>query len=303
MVGIALLALAGCGRADPSPSTATLGPTTVVAVNYPLAFFAQRIGGDHVAVTMPAPPGTDPSDWQPTPEAISQIQGADVILLNGAGYAGWVGAASLPDSKVWVTSNDDRDEWIQLDQRDSAVHRHGPAGPHSHHGVASMTWLDPEIAIAQADAVRAALVRAMPEHQDLFGSNARVLARSIIEQSADIEQAINTNPTQPVLFSHPVYQYLARRFGMNGRSVHWEPREMPNEEAWSALEASLADHPAEWMIWEATPDTAIADRLQGLGIQSVVVDPGGAAPTQGDYFGSMRAAASALRRVYGAEAE
>jgi hypothetical protein len=57
------------------------------------------------------------------------------------------------------------------------------------------------------------------------------------------------------------------------------------------------------MIWEATPDTAIADRLQGLGIQSVVVDSGGAAPTQGDYFGSMRAAASALRRVYGAEAE
>ncbi len=30
---------------------------------------------------------------------------------------------------------------------------------------------------------------------------------------------------RPLLFSHPVYQYLARRYDLDARSMHWEPDE------------------------------------------------------------------------------
>jgi zinc transport system substrate-binding protein len=59
----------------------------VYAVNYPLQYFAQRIAGDYAEVVLPVPTGVDPAFWQPDAAGIGGFQRADVILLNGAGYA------------------------------------------------------------------------------------------------------------------------------------------------------------------------------------------------------------------------
>ena len=37
----------------------------IYTVNYPLAYFAERIGGDLAQVTFPAPPDVDPAFWMP----------------------------------------------------------------------------------------------------------------------------------------------------------------------------------------------------------------------------------------------
>ena len=77
-------------------------PLSVYVVNYPLQYFAERIGGKHVNVSFPAPQGVDPAYWSPDAEVVVAYQEADVILLNGAGYARWVGRASLPYAKLVV---------------------------------------------------------------------------------------------------------------------------------------------------------------------------------------------------------
>ena len=68
---------------------------SVYTVNYPLAWMAERLGGDAVSVSLPVPEGVDPAHWQPLPKTVLAYQGADVVLLNGAGYAGWVKFAAL----------------------------------------------------------------------------------------------------------------------------------------------------------------------------------------------------------------
>lgn len=300
---IFILALGGCFLLPSCNDTASLPmelrPLHVVAVNYPLAFFAESIGGDHVDVEYPVPDGVDPADWQPTAEDISRFQNADAILLNGAGYAAWTTTASLPNARTHATSSDARDEWITMEE--NSVHTHGPTGEHSHTNVASTTWLDPEIAIAQLDSVRAVMSSLAPEYQEQFASNARALARRILAVSADLEQAVNAAPTTPVLFSHPVYQYLTRRFGINARSVHWEPDEMPTDAEWAALDELLQTHPARWMIWESQPNPLVAKRLEAHGVQSVVFDPGGEHSSSGDFIDGIRKNAKALRNVYGAD--
>ena len=60
-------------------------PLEIITVNYPLAYFAERILGDHGSVSFPAPADVDPAYWSPAPEIISEYQQADLVLLNGAG--------------------------------------------------------------------------------------------------------------------------------------------------------------------------------------------------------------------------
>ena len=58
---------------------------SVVSVNYPLHYFATRIGGDLVDASFPVPADIDPAFWKPSGDDVAQIQAADLIVLNGAG--------------------------------------------------------------------------------------------------------------------------------------------------------------------------------------------------------------------------
>ncbi len=292
-----IIGISGCAEDRQENS----GPKTlrVFADNHALAFFAQRIGGEHVVVE--TPPASQNGDWQPTLDEIVRIQSADLILLNGAGYAKWAKRASLPASRTRTMSDRERDRWIE--EVDETAHAHGPEGEHTHTITASYTWTDPEIAIKQADSVRFALVDVAPEYQEKFRSNLRLLQRDIQTTSADVERAINTNPSQPILFSQPIYQYMQRRFRMNGQSVHWLPNDMPSQEQWDSLEDTLKEHPAEFMIWPTEPDPKIAERLQGMNISSVVYNPTGVADPERNILVVMENGAKQLGVVYGAPSE
>ena len=90
--------LASCSQDTPTGDTGGTRPETaddihLFTVNYPLAYFAERILAGTGAVSFPAPSDVDPAYWSPSPDVIAAYQEADLILLNGAGYAGWVASA------------------------------------------------------------------------------------------------------------------------------------------------------------------------------------------------------------------
>jgi zinc transport system substrate-binding protein len=265
-------------------------------VNYPLAYFAERIGGKAVDVHFPVPADMDPAWWTPTPEEIARFQEADLILLNGATYAKWVLKASLPASRVVDTSASVADRYIQM--KGVITHSHGPEGKHTHKGTAFTTWLDPNIAVVQAKAVLEALVKLVPAETKTFEDRFDGIERDLRDVADAIRMAVAQDPSRPVLFSHPVYQYLERAFSMNGRSVHWESNEEPDENMWKELDALLAEHPAKVMIWESPPLPDVVTELEHREVKSVVFDPGGNKPSTGDFLTLMKAGAEALHEAY-----
>ena len=98
-------------------------PLNVYVVNYPLKYFAKRIGGDHVRVNFPVPANVDPAYWNPDLANISDYQRADLILLNGAGYAKWTAKVSLPRSKMVDTSSQFKDRYMTT--KEVMTHSHG----------------------------------------------------------------------------------------------------------------------------------------------------------------------------------
>lgn len=268
----------------------------VYTVNYPLQYFAQRIAGADADVVLPVPADVDPAFWKPDTESILALQRADLILLNGAGYAKWLDKVSLPSHKLIDTSAGFRDRYINVQA--GVAHSHGPQGEHSHRGTASTTWLDLSQAAEQARAVKNALSRLIPAREKTFAANFSALAQELDKLDTKMKTIVARDPSQPLLASHPVYQYLARRYSLNIRSVTWEPDSMPPDREWLGVEALLREQPARWMLWEASPMTGIAERLLQAGVQATVFDPCANRPQEGDFMSVMAANIASLERVF-----
>jgi len=298
---LAVAVLAGCSEAEPrgvapTAGSEAVGRLAVFAVNHPLQYFAQRIGGDRVEVGFPAPADVDPAYWSPDPDTVAAYQGADLILLNGAGYARWVQRASLPQARLVDTSAGFQDRLIPLEE--TVTHSHGPTGGHTHEGFAFTTWLDPSLAILQARAVKDAFAKARPDQEAAFRRGFEALETDLRDLDRRLGTAAGAIGESFLLFSHPVYQYLIRRYGLNGLSVHWEPDQFPSEVMWRELEEILATHPAQWLVWEAEPIDATLQRLETMGVGSLVYAPCASAPGEGNFLAVMRENAAGLREVF-----
>lgn len=269
----------------------------VYAVNYPLMYFAQRIAGEHAEVRLPVPPDVDPAFWRPSVEVIEAFQKADLILINGAGYAKWLDRVSLPRRKVVDTSAGFSDRYIAT--AGTVTHSHGREGSHSHAGTAFTTWLDFAQAAEQARAIRDALSRLVPDQKAAFDKKFVALERELLALDAQLKIIVARDPQKPLFASHPVYQYLTRRYSLNVKAVMWEPEDMVPESEWKNLGELGKAHAAKWMLWESEPSTNNQKRLEQLGIRSAVFDPCGNRPIEGDFLSVMKKNVHNMELVFG----
>ena len=195
------------------------------------------MAGDAVEVEFPAPADVDPAFWRPTRDEIAAMQSADLILRNGAGYAKWIATASLPATKVVDTSASFSERYLKI--QEAVTHSHGPDGEHTHETLDFNTWLDPMLARGHARGVQDAWTRIVPRERDAIQKRFDELAEDLRMLDREHQALAKNLGATPLVASHPVYGYLADRYGWNLESLHWEPTEMPSEDEWKKLEALL----------------------------------------------------------------
>ncbi len=274
-----------CEKSDEAKKEESSSKITVISVNYPLHFFAQKIGGDQIEAIYIIPAGEDPAYWKPDQEAIIVFQNADLILANGADYAKWMGKVSLPSSKVLTTSAAFKGKYIVLEE--GTTHSHGPEGEHVHHGYAFTTWLDFKNALKQVEAIKNTLVKKMPEQKELLETNFNDLAKQLTALDEKMANLSSSLKTATLFGSHPVYQYLSVGYGLNILSEHWEPGEEPSSDQWRAFKDKLKKSPGNIMLWEAQPLTKVEQDLTKLGVKCAVFNPCANKPAQGDFISMM----------------
>ncbi len=64
---------------------------------------------------------------------------------------------------------------------------------------------------------------------------------------------------------------------------------MPAAKGWAELADLRKNHPATVMLWEGKPSQSIIERLQQNGVTSVVFNPCGNRPDEGDWLSVMTA--------------
>jgi zinc transport system substrate-binding protein len=294
---MALISLYSCGNKQKPKENEAAGSARLVitTVNYPLDYFARRIGGDLIQIEYPVPADVDPAYWVPNEKALELYQSADVIFANGAGYAKWMNNVSLPASRILNTSKAFTRSYIELTK--VATHNHGPDGEHEHTAYAFTTWLNFNLAAEQAGQIKDALVSKLPGNKEVFEKNFKVLQDALGSMNEQMLQIGMEYNEQHIIGSHPVYQYLSHAYGLKIHSMHFEPDEMPTEDQWTELDHLIDLHPSQLMLWEDHPLEEVEKLLNEKGIQVVVFNPCGNRPGSGDFIEKMNENITALQNA------
>jgi len=282
--------LVSCGGREGQEGQAAAKPLVVYTTFYPTWFFTREIGGGHVQVVDPIPSDVDPIFYTPPPEMVRDYQEkADLIVLNGAGYAKWAANVMLPREKIVDAGAAFADELIII--KNATVHSHGKMGKHSHSGTDPHTWMDPTQAMEQCRAIAAALEKKDPAHAaDYEAGLKKILAR--LKGLDDGFRALAKKGRKlPIVASPPAYNYICRHYGWEVKAFGFDPESKPELAEMKKLKDYLKDHPGiRYMVWEAIPIPEEADIFRKeFGLEPVEFSPVEVPPKKGeDYFAVMK---------------
>ncbi|MBP1838217.1 metal ABC transporter substrate-binding protein [Formosa algae] len=269
--------------------------TPVVYVsNYPLYYFADRIGGDVIHLHFPASNMTEPANWKPKTDTIAAMQQADFVFINGATYEKWLMNVSLPEDLIVNTGASFEDKL--LGNGEIFTHTHGDEEAHSHTETAYTTWLNLQYANAQAEAIKIALSEKFPALASQFNTNFKSLSIDLLQLDQEFK-SVGEQMHDAVLFSHPVYQYFMGAYGIHGQSLHWEPTDTLDHDKLQDLEHLIEKQAVKTLIWEASPQAESIKTLQEMGITSVVIAPLSGTPDTGNFLSIMRANVNTLKHI------
>jgi zinc transport system substrate-binding protein len=211
---VILIAVASAFSTTPPPT----GKLQLVATFYPLAFFSQEIGGEHVQVTQLVPSNTELHSWEPSASDISSTEEADIIVYNGAGLDHWMEDEILPalsNAKTRITVDTTKElpllqGEIETDEHENE-HEHGLYDPH--------TWVSPYMAKLQAEKIYNALVQQDPAHESYYTDRWSSLKSSLEQIDANCTATLSTKQKNTIFVSHEAFGYLAHRYGFEQQGV------------------------------------------------------------------------------------
>lgn len=189
-------------------SAAAQEPLQVVSSASMFADMASVIGGDKVKVTSIVPIGGDPHLYTPSPSDAQLVASADVILINGLTFEGWIAkliANSTTTARVKTIT-----EGIE------AIGSNDYANAYDPH--AWMTAANGQIYI---DNILAVLTEAAPEHKAFFEKNHAAYRVEIGELDAYIRSQIDRIPAEKriLITSHDAFKYYGLAYGLTLNAI------------------------------------------------------------------------------------
>jgi ABC-type Zn uptake system ZnuABC Zn-binding protein ZnuA len=266
-------------------------PIRVVATIFPLADMARRVGGDRVTVTTLLPANASAHTFEPTPSAMRQVAGAQLLAKVGAELDPWVdrlftGHTSRPKTVVAT-------EGVPLLRAAQQELLHGRHDHDHGKGDDPHVWLDPILVRDKlVPRLVAALSQLNPADAPLFRTNGERFRQELTRLDDDCRRTVASLPRRDFIALHSAWGYLAQRYGLRQiAAVETFPGKEPSARYLAAL-VSLARRQGVKTIFAEPQLSAKAARTLAaeIGGSVLILDPMGGEKVAGrdSYIGLMR---------------
>ncbi len=200
---IALIAAAGGGCGGGGDAARSGEPLVFVSIE-PLAYFAERIGGNEFEVRALVASDQSPATYEPTARQMAALAGSKVFFVVGVPMERTL-VPRLRRSMPAVRVVDTR-EGIELIEFESShrEHGHGATDPH--------IWLDPARARVMAHNIYSALAAIEPGLEPFLAGNLRALNADLDLLAAELAELLAPVRGREFVVFHPAYGYFADAF-------------------------------------------------------------------------------------------
>jgi zinc transport system substrate-binding protein len=170
----------------------------IFASFYPIYDFVKKIGKDTVDVSTIVPANIEPHDFEPTARQIIELQKADVIFINGAGFESWINKIGNP---------------IVIDlSKDLPIENIGST-PDPH------VWLDPNLVKTYSKAIFEKLISLDPQNTDYYTNNFNEFNNKLELLNSDINTNLTNCALNDFIAFHDAFGYFAKRYGLTQHSI------------------------------------------------------------------------------------
>ncbi|WP_460065433.1 metal ABC transporter substrate-binding protein [Streptomyces sp. YKOK-I1] len=309
--GIAMAATAalGLGTLTACSGASAAGNTDkfdVVASFYPMAFLAERIGGDHVHVTSLTQPGQEPHDLEISAKQTAQLQESDAVLYLKNLQPSVDDAVAQSEVKTKI----DAAALTSLEKHGNEVGGH--AAEHDDHeneelsGLDPHIWLDPVRYAQVAEGVGKAFEKADPDHAADYKANTAALVKRLDALNTAFKDGLADTRTKVFVTTHAAFGYLAERYGLTEEAINGlDPESEPSAARVKELEKMAKADGVTTVFYETLVSDKTAKTIASdAGLTTDVLDPieGITDKSRGkDYFSVQQANLKALQKALGAK--
>lgn len=232
----------------------------VAATFYPLAYFAEQVGGAQITVVNATPAGVEPHDYEPSPRELAKVGEADILLINGAGLDPWAEKASV--------------DWQKNGQHvlvmSEIVETLPTTGNHDPH-----FWLDPVRARQMIGMIRDALIEVDPIRADVYRQNAMGAVERMSKLDQDYKTGLANCEQREIMAAHDAYNYLANRYNLELYAIAGlSPEAEPSARRLAELTDLVKTKGISTIFFETLTSRQLADTLaREAGIKTAVLNP------------------------------
>ncbi|MDW4913174.1 metal ABC transporter substrate-binding protein [Streptomyces californicus] len=327
-VALGLTALSACSTSDAADG-GDGGKLKVTASFYPMQFLAERIGGEHVAVTSLTKPGVEPHDLELTPRQIGSISESDYVLylkgiqpavddaIKQSGVKNTVDAATLTTLENHGSEVSGHDHGHEGEEHadehghegEEAHEEHSEGDGHNHGeegGADPHIWLDPVKYAEVAKGVGKSLEKADPDHAADYEKNTEALVAELDKLNTAYESGLKNTVTKTFITTHSAFGYLAERYGLTQQGIAGiDPEAEPSPARIQEIHTIAEKEKATTVFFETLASDRTAKTLaKDTGLKTGVLDPleGITDKSRGaDYIEVMESNLTALQKALGAK--
>ena len=276
---LCLLVVSGCGASNeskvPVSSTENSSSTMTIAASfYPMYIFALNVAKDIPNVNvidMTKPTAGDLHDYAVTPEDMKNLEGAKVLIINGAGIESFMGkiTSQMPNLKIVDSS-----KGIEL------LKGAGNVGNNPH------VWVSISNAIKQVQTIGDQLALLDPKNATKYKENTNVYIKKLEAQSAKMHLALDVIKNRDIITFHDAFPYFAKEFNLNIAGViEREPGSEPSAKELAETIDKVKSLKVKALLAEPQYSTKSADSIaKETGAKVYTLDPVAMGPINADAY-------------------
>ncbi|MEK5037503.1 metal ABC transporter solute-binding protein, Zn/Mn family [Sporosarcina sp. FSL K6-3457] len=259
---LTILLLAACGNKEVNieQPTNNSGELAVYTTVYPLQYFTERIGGEHVDVKSIYPPGADEHTFDPTQKDMMALADSDLFFYIGLGLEGFVDNAEKTLKNEHVTmiataegiseemleeghGHDEEGHEHEDESHDEAGHDHGPLDPH--------VWISPKLSVELATSIKNSLIEKAPDMAAEFEKNFEQLSADLVELDGKFKEMATDAPSKTFFVSHAAFSYIADPYGLEQVAIAGlNSQSEPSQKQLAALVEQAQELDVRYILFE-----------------------------------------------------